>query len=66
MKKQRIDNYHFVYAILDVVIAFAVAVVSFLSYYGLNGFRERINKILMFKRKQLLNLINDNEFDLLL
>ncbi len=33
--------------------------VSFKSY-------ERINKILIFKRKQLLNLINDNKFDLLL
>lgn len=40
MKKFRFSNYHFVYAILDILISFGVSVITFLSFYGLNAFKE--------------------------
>jgi len=40
MKKLHLSNYHFVYAILDILISFVVSVITFLSFYGLNAFKE--------------------------
>ena len=40
MKRRNFSSYHFIYAILDVVIAFGVSVITFLSFYGLNAFKE--------------------------
>lgn len=40
MKKFHLSNYHFVYAILDILISFGVSVITFLSFYGLNAFKE--------------------------
>ena len=40
MKKFHLSNYHFVYAILDILISFGVSVITFLSFYGLNQFIE--------------------------
>lgn len=40
MKKHHLSNYHFVYAILDILISFGVSVITFLSFYGLNAFKE--------------------------
>ena len=42
MKKHRLSNYHFIYAILDILISFGVSVITFLSFYGLNGFKENV------------------------
>ncbi len=40
MKKHHLSNFHFVYAILDILISFGVSVITFLSFYGLNRFIE--------------------------
>lgn len=40
MKKFHLSNYHFMYAILDIFISFGVSVITFLSFYGLNAFKE--------------------------
>ena len=40
MKRRNFSSYHSIYAILDVVIAFGVSVITFLSFYGLNAFKE--------------------------
>lgn len=42
MKKHHLSNYHFVYAILDILISFGVSVITFLSFYGLNAFKETV------------------------
>lgn len=42
MKKQHISNYHFIYAILDIVISFGVSIITFLSFYGINAFKENV------------------------
>ena len=48
MKKHHISSYHFVYAILDVLISFGVTLITFLSFYGLNRFKETAVPNLIF------------------
>lgn len=46
MKKNA--NLHFIYAILDVIISFAIVLLSFLAFYGLTDFSKNIIYILIY------------------
>ena len=42
MKPKKSPNFHFIYAILDVIISFGVVCISLLSYYDFDGFYQNI------------------------
>ena len=41
-------NYHFIYAIIDVVFTFLILLISFLCSYGFNGFKEHVAPVLIY------------------
>ena len=45
---KKLSNYHFIYALLDVIISFGVVTISFLSFYGFNGFGENLLACLIY------------------
>ena len=45
---KKLSNYHFIYAILDVLVCFGVITISFLSFYGFNGYGEKLLECLLY------------------
>ena len=48
MKKLRISGYHFIYLILDFVLAFAVTTIAFFSFYGFNQYSDHLVATLIY------------------
>lgn len=48
MKKFRLPGYHFIYVILDVIFAFGVTTISFLSFYGFNQYADHLASNLIY------------------
>ena len=47
-KSKRFFSYKLIYVLLDILLAFGIAIVSFLSYYGLNAFAENVAANLIY------------------
>lgn len=41
-------NYHYIYALTDVILTFAIAIISFLCAYGFTGFKEHILPVMIY------------------
>ena len=48
MKGKSLSSFHFLYAILDLLACFGVVTITFLSYYGFNGYGEKIVPCLIY------------------
>ncbi len=59
MRTRKITSYfHFLYILSDLIIVFGVALLSFYSFYGRNGFDNHINAILIYSSAlAIVNLI---------
>lgn len=48
MNLKKSQNLHFIYAILDIVISFAIVILSFIAFYGLTDFVSNIVSIMIY------------------